>query len=45
MDLTKELKEILYSQGADLVGIGDMRGVENCRFKAGYQLLLHCLRK
>jgi len=35
MDLTKELKEVLYSQGADLVGIGDMRGVEKCGYKAG----------
>ena len=35
MTLTGELKEILYSQGADLVGIGDMSKVKNCNFKIG----------
>lgn len=35
MTLTGELKRILYGQGADLVGIGDMSEVENCHFKTG----------
>lgn len=35
MGLTEELKELLYGQGADLVGIGDMTGVENCKFETG----------
>lgn len=35
MSLTEELKIILYNQGADLVGIGDMSKVENCDFKTG----------
>ena len=35
MTLTEELKELLQSQGAALVGIGDMSEVENCNFKTG----------
>lgn len=35
MDLTQELKNLLYRQGADLVGIGDMHGVKNCHFMTG----------
>lgn len=35
MELTKELKDLLYQQGADLVGIGDMRGIEHCDFATG----------
>lgn len=35
MQLTKELKELLYRQGADLVGIGSMSHIENCAFKTG----------
>lgn len=35
MTLTEELKALLRSQGADLVGIGGMRGVENCNFRIG----------
>ena len=35
MTLTEELKALLLSRGADLVGIGDMRGVENCNFRIG----------
>lgn len=34
-DLTKELKEILDFHGAELAGIGDMSGVEGCRYKVG----------
>lgn len=35
MDLTEELKALLYCQGADLVGIGDMSQVKNCNYKTG----------
>lgn len=35
MGLTERLKTILYDQGAALVGIGDMSGVEGCDFKTG----------
>jgi len=35
MTLTEELKRILYDQGADLVGIGDLGGVEARGFKTG----------
>lgn len=35
MGLTEELKELLHSQGAALVGIGDMGQVQNCDFKTG----------
>ena len=35
MTLTEELKALLLSRGADLVGIGDMRGAENCNFRIG----------
>lgn len=35
MGLTDELKELLYGQGAGLVGIGDMSGEKNCNFKTG----------
>lgn len=35
MSFTEELKGILYAQGADLVGIGEMSRVENCDFKTG----------
>ena len=35
MILTEELKRILYLQGADLVGIGDMSQTKNCTFKIG----------
>lgn len=34
-ELTERLKKILYAQGAALVGIGDMSGVEDCNFKTG----------
>lgn len=35
MSLTLELKEYLYEKGAALVGIGDMDGVENCKWTTG----------
>ena len=35
MELTEEVKKILYCHGADLVGIGDMGDVEHCNFKTG----------
>ena len=35
MTLTEELKTLLRSVGADLVGIGDMGVIENCAFQAG----------
>lgn len=35
MELTEELKKLLYCQGADLVGIGDLSKIENCNFKTG----------
>lgn len=35
MNLTEELKNLLHSCGADLVGNGDMSEVENCDYKTG----------
>ena len=35
MGLTEELKKLLYSQGAALVGIGNMSRIQNCDFKTG----------
>ena len=35
MELTEQLKKILYRRGADLVGIGDMSEVEGCIYKVG----------
>lgn len=35
MELTEELKQLLYDKGAGLVGIGDMSRVQNCDFQAG----------
>lgn len=35
MGLTEELKELLYSQGAALAGIGDMSQIPGCDFKTG----------
>ncbi len=35
MELTEELKKELYSQGASLVGIGDMSPFQDCDFKTG----------
>lgn len=35
MELTEELKKLLYHQGAYLVGIGNMSKIEHCNFKTG----------
>ena len=35
MKLTEELRSLLFSRGADLVGIGDMSGVKGCSFRTG----------
>lgn len=35
LELTEQLKNLLYRKGAALVGIGDMSGVENCNFGIG----------
>lgn len=35
MELTEELKKLLYCQGANLVGIGDISEVGNCNYKVG----------
>ena len=35
MDLTEKLREILLENGAELVGIGDMRSVEGCMYPTG----------
>ncbi len=35
MDLTEELRDLLLSQGAALVGFGDMRSVEGCAYPVG----------
>ena len=35
MELADEIKRFLSDCGADLIGIGDMGGIENCNFKRG----------
>lgn len=35
MDLTKELKELLFQNGACLVGVGDLKGIEGCGYDIG----------
>lgn len=35
MDLTEKLKKFMRDCGADLIGIGDLSGVENCPYKTG----------
>ena len=35
MTLTEELKAVLRSSGADLVGIGDLSAADNCAFRTG----------
>jgi len=40
MELTEELKKLLYCQGADLVGIGDISKVRNCNFKIGVSIAI-----
>lgn len=38
MEFTDEIKKLLYYCGADLIGIGDMSGDENCNFKTGISI-------
>ena len=45
MALTEELKELLYCQGSGLVGIGDMREVENCNFITGISVAIPLPKK
>lgn len=40
MSLTKELKEFLFAQGALLVGIGNMEGIEHCDFPTGVSIAI-----
>lgn len=35
MNLTEELKKILFEKGADLAGVGTLKGVKNCQFQTG----------
>ena len=35
MGLTEALKQVLYEQGADLAGAGDMTGIGNCGYPVG----------
>ena len=35
MNLTEELKKILFEKGADLAGVGSLKGVKNCQFQTG----------
>lgn len=35
MDLTKELKELLFQSGACLAGIGNLKGIEGCGYDTG----------
>lgn len=35
MDLTKELRDLLLQQGAGLVGIGNMNGIDECNYGIG----------
>ena len=43
MTLTQELKDLLYEQGAALVGIGDMRQVEACPYPVGISVTIPLL--
>lgn len=40
MTLTQELKDLLYEQGAALVGMGDMRQVEGCSYPVGISIAI-----
>ena len=40
MGLTEEIKDLLYCNGADLVGIGDMSKVEHCDFSIGISVAI-----
>ena len=35
MDLTGELKELLFQKGAKLIGIGSLEGISECNYSAG----------
>lgn len=39
-ELTKSIKSYLLSQGAALVGVGDMSGVENCPYRYGISIAM-----
>lgn len=45
MELTEELKKILYGQGADLVGIGDISKSADCHFKTGVAVAVSLPKK
>ena len=45
MTLTQELKSLLRSKGADLVGAGDMEGVKGCTYKTGVAVAAALPRK
>lgn len=45
MELTEELKKLLYDQGANLVGIGDMSKVEGCGFRTGVAVAVSLPKK
>lgn len=40
MELTKELKALLLEKGAALVGIGNMEGLENCKYTTGISVAI-----
>lgn len=40
MELTEKLKRRLYQNGARLVGIGNMRGIENCNYSVGVSIAI-----
>jgi epoxyqueuosine reductase QueG len=40
MDITTDLKELLYAAGAELVGIADLTGVENCEYPVGVSVAI-----
>ncbi len=45
MELTENLKNLLYGQGAVLVGVGDMSQVENCKFPYGVSVAVPIPKK
>lgn len=45
MNLTEQLKEILYQQGAQLTGIAHMNGVENCNYPIGVAVAVSLPKK
>lgn len=38
--LTKNIKRLLYENGAQLIGIGDMRNMENCAYATGISVAI-----